>query len=488
MFAPQHTILRTAALLTCLLTAACSRNPATRKLEAFVPKQDEELALGQEAELQLGEAIRQYQDEKVLALVERVGARVAAVSERPALPWEFTVVDDPEPNAFAIPGGAIYVTRGLLAHLNSESELAAVLAHETAHVAARHGVKELRRLARRQHRRGASSLEGELRALSRLGSRAAARMLERSREQELIADEVGLRYLDRSGYESSSMGAVLKTLGALHGAPGQEQPGSHPTTLHRRAMIQLAQEDRVEGKADAAYLETIDGLVFGPDPRLGYYKDGSFVHPKLGFQLKLPKDWTVEYRRGNAVAKNPAANTFLLVGQSEAESVRAGMNEVFSGNVAKKNPWSGTIRGHDAAMAEFATTREGEPLYAFIGVIEFGGQLVQVVAFSPVPKWPAEEIRTVFKSFESAPASRRKVEPMRIELVELKKATTLHRDYARRPSSVPLSVIERINHAKADETLEAGRRIKRVRGFNPDFSYVRVNATGSDPKPQDGED
>jgi predicted Zn-dependent protease len=463
-----------AAVLTTLVVGGCSRNPATRKIEALVPKQPEEIALGRETALSLRGTIEIYENAELSEMLERVGTRVASTTERPDLPWKFSLVDDPTPNAFALPGGDVYVTRGLVAYLGSESELASVLAHEAAHVAARHGLRRLQRLAHVQHRGGRSSVESQLPSLNAAGSRAVARFLERSREDELLADALALRYLHKANYRQLALADTLETLGTLHGGPGFEDAGTHPTSVHRRAQIHSTlQTEPDEPVPDPRYLQVIDGMMFGPDPREGYFKDGAFVHPRMGFAMRLPAHWTVEYRSGRAVAKNLESNTLLTVSESKAESVRAGMNEVFMRDVGKRDPWDGTIDGHPAAMAEFSTTVDDKQLFAFVGLVEFEGKIIEVVAFSTSAQWPAKETREVFQSFVAATPDQEDVEPMTIEIVEVSERTTLRELYADNPSSVPLSVVGRVNHVDVDATLLAGRPLKRIRGFNPDFASVR---------------
>jgi predicted Zn-dependent protease len=462
-----------AAVVTTLVASGCSRNPATRKIEALVPKQPEEIALGRETALSLRGTIELYDSPELSEMLDRVGARVASTTERPDLPWEFSLVDDHAPNAFALPGGSIYVTRGLVAYLGSESELASVLAHEAAHVTARHGLRRMQRLARVQHRGGRSSIESQLPSLHAAGSRAVARFLERSRDDELLADELALRYLDKANYQPLALADTLETLGTLHGGPGSEDAETHPTTVHRRAQIHSTlHKEPDEPVADPQYLQVIDGMMFGPDPREGYFKDGDFVHPRMGFALRLPAHWTVEYRSGRAVAKNLESDTLLTVSESGAESVRAGMNEVFMRDVGKRDPWEGMIDGHPAAMAEFSTTVDERQLYAFVGLVEFEGKIIEVVAFSTSAQWPAKETREVFQSFVAATPDQEDVDPMVIEIVEVPERTTLRDFYEQNPSSVPLSVIGRINHVDVDAVLVAGRPLKRIRGFNPDFASV----------------
>jgi len=130
-----------AALALLALTAtSCSTNPATGKKQIAFIGEEQEIAMGREADQQIVQSLGLYEDKDVQAYVNRLGKELAAKSERPNLPWTFRVVDDPVVNAFALPGGYIYVTRGLMTHLTSEAELASVIGHEIGHVTGRHSV------------------------------------------------------------------------------------------------------------------------------------------------------------------------------------------------------------------------------------------------------------------------------------------------------------------------------------------------------------
>src|SRR5687768_7895465 len=133
-----------AALMVCALSVAgCSTNPATGKKQLAFVSEEQEIAMGREADQQVSQQLGLYDDPELQAYVSQLGKRLAADSERPNLPWTFRVVDDPIVNAFALPGGYIYVTRGLMSHLTSEAELVSVLGHEIGHVTGRHSVEQM---------------------------------------------------------------------------------------------------------------------------------------------------------------------------------------------------------------------------------------------------------------------------------------------------------------------------------------------------------
>ena len=137
--------LAAAACLACFSVSGCARNPVTGSYELMLVSESQEIAMGQEYDPQVVAQFGLYDDPEMQALVSSIGSRIAAASERPNLPWTFRVVDDPLINAFAVPGGFVYVTRGILAHFESEAQLAAVLGHEIGHVTARHSASQISR-------------------------------------------------------------------------------------------------------------------------------------------------------------------------------------------------------------------------------------------------------------------------------------------------------------------------------------------------------
>lgn len=248
------------------------------------------------------------------AYVQAVGAKLAAVSERPAGPWQFLVVDRPEPNAFALPGGHVYVTRGLLALANSEDELAGVLGHEIAHVTASHSTKRLGAAVATAPLAIASGLAGLAVGIvsPALGSAVAGAgelvteglvLAPYSREQEHEADEIGQTLAARAGYDPAALPRFLETLDrevAL--APGQKREGSsffdsHPLTPDRVARTEERARQLARAAASpiagarGAFLAKLDGLVVGEDPAQGVFQGRVFLQPELGLALDFPAGW-----------------------------------------------------------------------------------------------------------------------------------------------------------------------------------------------------
>jgi predicted Zn-dependent protease len=239
--------------------------------------------------------------------VEQVGRRVASVSHRRGLPYRFTVLDSPIVNAFALPGGGIYVTRGLLAYLNSEAELAAVLGHEVGHVTARHGAQAVTRVVSYQILAGlVTALDKRLEQLRPISDATAGLIfLKYGRDAEYQADELGLGYAAKAGYDPRWLGAFLRTLDAL--ARGRASPpeflSTHPSTPGR-----IARAERLASKLAAlrraslevgsrSYKEHLDGLVFGPGPYGWLWSDRRLANQAYRISLKPPEGWSVKTQR-----------------------------------------------------------------------------------------------------------------------------------------------------------------------------------------------
>lgn len=476
-----------------VLGAGCSRNPATGRLQFGLVSEDDEVALGRESDADVREALGVYPDDKVSALVQRVGTRLAEQSERPELPWSFVVLDEPAVNAFALPGGWVYVTRGLLAHLVSEAELAAVLGHEAGHVTARHGVVQLRKQRTAQRSVGVFRIvDPNLRHVGGIAARTAGlALLKHSRDDEHEADDLGLRYVVKSGYDPNAIPEMFGVLAGVNAAAGgNDVPpwlSTHPEPALRRDRMAdtiAARGTPVQPlEADPEFLAQLDGLVFGEDPRAGFFIGASFVHPNRGFQIELPKGWQAQHADDRVFAAAEDERTLMALGPSDAETAQAALEAFFAdGRLKQGELWSGKVSGLQVESAAFSAGTGDDALAGLVAFVDYDKAVVAMMAIGDGEVWNdrLDAVATTFASFGAIHSPQMKrVKPMRVRLVTVETETTLAALHATSGSVVDAATLALINHTSVEAVLPAGRVIKVVRGFNPAALAEAAGATSA---------
>ncbi|MCE9628117.1 MAG: M48 family metalloprotease [Candidatus Eisenbacteria bacterium] len=301
------TLAMLALIALALFAAGCAVNPATGKHEFTLVTPTQEAALGREGYTAATSEYGIYDDAALAAYVDSVGRKVARASEQPDLPWRFTVLDDATVNAFAMPGGYIYVTRGLLAHMQSEAQLAGVLGHEIGHVTARHSARQMTQ----QQLAGfgltlASAVSPTFRRYGSTAEQALGLlMLKYSRDDETQADELGVRYSSVAGFDSREMPGTYRTLQRIAARSGSSLPGylsTHPDPGDRAERTAALAAKAVAGRANLVvkqrgYLEKLRNLVYGENPRYGWFEGRMFYHPVLGLQMQFPAGWQTQKTR-----------------------------------------------------------------------------------------------------------------------------------------------------------------------------------------------
>ena len=369
--------IRRAVLIGCCtaLFAGCGspvENPVTGRTERTVLSEADELRVGAEQHKQVLADYGRLDDARLQTYVDSIGQRLARASQRPSLPWIFTVLDSPEINAFALPGGYVYVTRGILSQVQSEAELAGIIGHEIGHVTARHGAQRATRqqtagfgvlaatvLGAVLDSRGAGGL-GE--AVSQVSQTAAAGYVASySREQELQADKLGAEYLNDTGYDPDNLVGVLRMLqnqerfaADAARADGRATPprndwmASHPSNDQRvreaATTVQSLPKPAVTPRADGGdrYLQMIDGITWGDSREQGVTRGRNFFHEPLGIAITAPPGWRIVNGSDVVAIINPAGEAGLLMravpprAGSEHESVLRQLNPV-SGATERRN-------------------------------------------------------------------------------------------------------------------------------------------------------
>ncbi|MDP2242774.1 M48 family metalloprotease [Pseudomonas sp.] len=418
--------------------AGCAVNPATGRNNFVMMSEQQELALGQRYSQEILKQYPRYADEKLQAYVQQVGERVARHSHRSQLNYQFTVVDSPDINAFALPGGYIYIHRGLLAYLNSEAELAAVLGHEVGHVTARHGVQQ-------QSQSSAWGILGQAVAIG-TGVGAAADLTNvlgsafvrgYGRDMELEADGLGAQYLARSGYDPQAMIEVVNVLKGQEdfardqaAKRGQAQAAggyhgvfdTHPDNDRRLQQVLGPARALATGQQEVnrdAFLKHLNGLPFGDSAASGVRRGQHFYHAELDFTLAFPQGWSMINRPDVLIGQSADQQAFIAMTQegnpqrlSAAQLLR---QRVGGQQLTAEREWrQAGLSGYSAIIAGPAAKRvavllHGQRAYLFVAAVR--GQ----TALEPHD----EEFIKIIKSVRSLTAAERRLaEPLRLHLVK----------------------------------------------------------------------
>ena len=306
---------------------SCSINPATGKRSISLNTAAEEEKIGRSEHPKILKAFGgAYKNQRLTNYISTIGNKLTNVSELPSINWKFTILNSKEVNAFAVPGGYIYVTRGLIALANNEAELAAVLAHEIGHITALHP----------SSRRATGTLTGiGVLASGIIFGRAGSEisdligrysMSRYSKSQEFEADLLGVRYLSKANYEPTAMASFLETMNSfskyikkIEGKMGGESEmarifASHPRTTARveRAIKIASGPKKVRYTNRITYLKMIDGLFYGDTPKDGIIQNQTFIHPTYQFQITFPIGFNIVNRSGSVTARHVDNSTIEL--------------------------------------------------------------------------------------------------------------------------------------------------------------------------------
>jgi predicted Zn-dependent protease len=320
-----------------LWIVSCAVNPVSGKRELMLLSDSDEIDLGRQTDAEIVQEYGILEDPKLTAYLNDFCQRLGRVSHRPKLSYHFKVVDASVVNAFAVPGGYVYFSRGILATLNNEAELAGVMGHEIGHIAARHSAKQYSRAQLAQVGLGVGSLINlpVLSGLAQLG--AGMLFLRFSRDNEREADDLGVEYASKLGYDSAELASFFETLERMN--PGSDRSGlpgwfsTHPSPQDRVQVVRDRAKEwqRKLGLRDLRinqepYLRRIDGILFGDDPRQGYVDGNVFYHPIMRFQFPVPTKWKVSHKPSQVLMVSEGEDALILLsvtsGASSGEAAR----------------------------------------------------------------------------------------------------------------------------------------------------------------------
>ncbi len=471
--------------------SGCATNPATGKRNFTLVSEKQEVAMGKQAAEEVAATMGDYESAAVQRYVSQLGMKLAAVSERPDLPWSFKVVDDAAVNAFALPGGYIFVTRGLLSHMTSEAQLAVVLGHEIGHVTGRHSARQISRAQVAQIGLAVGMVFSD--TLRTLGDVSAGTLqllfLKYGRDAEHEADSLGYRYAKKAGYDLRQMPEVFATLKrASEGAGGgagrlpswlSTHPDPEDRIEHSKEM--LAKDPGAGGTVDREqYLRVIDGMVFGENPRQGFFQGNVFKHPEMRFTFALPEGWKgqnmTQVVLGASPNKDGAVQLTVAPKMAPAEALRAFLGKEF---IQAAEPYPAPLTtAVPGASARFVAKTEQGTLAGVVSFLSHGGQTFQLLTLTSPEKLTTLEpaFRKTHGSFGplTDPAALA-VQPARLKVRALTGEITLPELKQQSGSPVSTETLATINHVDPGAKLEPGMLVKTVVGTLPPGAQV---ATG----------
>ncbi len=344
------------------LLSSCAANPVTGKQDFMLISESEEIEMGKKVDASVVKEYGLYDDPRLTAYVSDMGRRLGKLSHRPQLEYSFKILDSPVVNAFAAPGGYLFFTRGILATLNSEAELAGVMGHELGHVTARHSAQQLSKAQAAQ----IGLIIPQVIGGSLLSGLAQAGMglffMKYSRDNEREADSLSVEYATKAGYDASQMAGFFETLQRMN--PQSDKSGlpawfaTHPSPEDREQAIktQTREAQRQMGLTRPkiereTYLRAIDGIVYGQDPREGYVDGSVYYHPSMRIQFPVPADWKVNDTPTAVQMTNKEKSAALLFTGAQGKSPE----EAARGFVSKTK--ARVIQSQPARVGGFAAHR-----------------------------------------------------------------------------------------------------------------------------------
>ena len=447
----------------------------------------QERQIGAQSDQQIVAQFGIYDDPTLSSYVSDVAQRTLQTSAYSAettpaeirnSPFTFRVLDSPVVNAFALPGGYVYVTRGLLAYLNNEAQLSVILGHEIGHVLARHGSQQAQRAQLGQFGiLGATILGGIIgggdvaNGIAQYGSQGAQLLLlSYSRDAERQADQAGVAYAGFAGYDAAQAAPFFRSLKRLSAESGQEIPNflsTHPDPGEReQTILQLAAQGQNGTTVDAQdLLSQIDGIVLGDDPRQGFAEGSTFYHPDLRFAFDFPQGWQVQNSPQAVQIAEPSGRAALqmtLVQQTSAQAAAQAL--VSQQGVQSSGIRQTTINGNRAATVSGVAA--GQQAVQFTAAfIEYGGAVYQLLGIAPQASFSAynRQLEQSEQSFRRLTDTRYlNREPTRVNVTRLSRNASIQSLISGRalPEGLTAEDIAIMNGVSLTDQISSGTTVK----------------------------
>ena len=486
-------LLRSGLIFTLIFTfIACSvqKSPITGQKRLYGYTWQQEIELGRQADSEIIQYYGLYDNPELTDYVTKVGKSVlneshlrrdGADAQFRNTQFTFRVLNSPVVNAFALPGGFNYVTRGLLTHMTSEAQLAMVLGHEVAHVAARHVSQQA---VQRQTGSilliggavlGQELLGGPAQDVLELGGTAAQLLFLRySRDAERESDRLGVEYAARAGYDASKGAAFFTTLKRLSDQAGQSIPGfmsSHPDPGEReKDIIDRSETWRQRGFSQThikqeEFYKAITGLVIGENPREGFVKDQTFYHPELAFSFDVPNSWNLINEPSQVILVTSDQKAITIFNIPDAQSIQQAIDQISNlEQVTVSNRESIQINGRQAQRLNATMVDNGRTYALIVTAIEYGGRVYRYLSYTL-----ESDLNTFRSAMLSSAGTFRPVtdqailniQPARIRIYKTDRITTLANLL---PATMPIGITKEsmaiLNQVDLNENLAVGTLLK----------------------------
>ncbi len=481
-----------AVVLMAILFAGCavSRSPITGKKRLYGYTWAQEQQIGKESDPQIVAQFGLYDDDRLAAYVTRIGEAVLAESHlrRPdtpeefRIPFTFRVLDSPVINAFALPGGYVYVTRGLLSHLNNEAQLAVVLGHEITHVAARHAsqraaTQQLGTLGLLGAAIGGQVLLGGNAAQNVLdlgGTAAQLLFLRYGRDDERESDQNGVDYAGLVGYKPSEGAAFFTSLKRI----GQQQEGggipsflsTHPDPGEREQTIYRISERWEQAGANRVdqdpYYAMLGNLVLGEDPRQGFVENDVFYHPGLKFSFPVPSGYQVINQPTQVGMVEPNQNAILLfsIAQDASSAQQAASQLTSQEGITTVDSGSATVSGNRAYYVLADAQTDGGEVRLLSYYIEYGGSVYTFLGYAAKASFSTYQstFERSMRGFDRVTDQRiLNIQPTRLRLVTASRSgafrTFLPKTMAAQFTPEGLAIL---NQVELDTQIQRGQKLK----------------------------
>ncbi len=437
-------------LLVCLsaaffISSGCAVNPVTGKKQIVLMSESQEIAMGAAADPQIVAQYGLYENKVLQDFITQKGNEMAAISHRPELKYEFKIVDSEVLNAFAVPGGYVYFTRGIMAHFNNEAEFAGVLGHEIGHITARHSVSQQSKAIL-----GQVGLIGSMILVPQVAEFAeplsqglGLLFLKFGRDAERQSDELGVEYSSKIGYDSKEMAGFFNTLERQRSkTESAELPdflSTHPNPGSRNAAVRKSSAEW-EKKLNLtnpkisrdSYLKKIEGLIYGEDPKQGYLENSIFYHPELKFQFQTPQGWNYQNTPQKVQLAPKDGKALLMMTLAGGNSLQEAANNVVQKNnlqVIESNQI--TVNGLNAISFTAdvkAEQQQASTVRTLSYLIEYNKNIYLILGASSVNDFNnySQYFRQSMNNFkELKDASKLNKQPERIRIKTVKQSGTL---------------------------------------------------------------